>query len=108
MTATLFFHEFESLHPFEDGNGRTGRVLFQALLKQLGLPNCDLCIFEEKMLSDTSTYYSLLAYVDATGNYTPLVRYVSESILCAYREAADEFSNRDRLRRWMRIPVIWR
>lgn len=98
VTATLFFHEFESIHPFEDGNGRTGRVLFQALLKQLGLPNCDLCKFEEKMLSDTSTYYRLLAYVDATGNYTPLVRYVSESILCAYREAVDEFSNRDRLK----------
>lgn len=28
VTATLFFHEFESIHPFEDGNGRTGRVLF--------------------------------------------------------------------------------
>ncbi len=95
VTATLFFHEFESIHPFEDGNGRTGRALFQALLKQLGLPNCDLCRFEEEMLSDTATYYDLLAYTDSTGNYIPLVRYVSESILCAYREAVDEFSNRD-------------
>ena len=98
VTATLFFHEFESIHPFEDGNGRTGRVLFQALLKQMGLPNCDLCKFEEKMLSDTATYYDLLAYTDSTGNYTPLVRYVSESILCAYREAVEEFSSRDRLK----------
>ena len=98
VTATLFFHEFESIHPFEDGNGRTGRVLFQALLKQLGLPNCDLCKFEEKMLSDTATYYDLLAYTDSTGNYTPLVRYVSESVLCAYREAVEEFSSRDRLK----------
>ncbi len=98
VTATLFFHEFESIHPFEDGNGRTGRALFQALLKQLGLPNCDLCRFEEEMLSDTATYYDLLAYTDSTGNYTPLVRYVSESILCAYREAVDEFSSRDRLK----------
>lgn len=98
VTATLFFHEFESIHPFEDGNGRTGRVLFQALLKQLGLPNCDLCKFEEKMLSDTQTYYGLLAYTDSTGNYTPLVRYVSESMLCAYREAVEAFSGRDRLK----------
>lgn len=46
ITATLFFHEFESIHPFEDGNGRTGRVLFQILLMQSGLRNCNLCMFE--------------------------------------------------------------
>lgn len=98
VTATLFFHEFESIHPFEDGNGRTGRVLFQTLLRLLGLTNCHLCRFEEKMLGDTTTYYDLLAYTDQTGNYTPLVRYVTESLLSSYREAVDVFSEKDRLK----------
>ncbi len=98
VTATLFFHEFESIHPFEDGNGRTGRVLFQTLLRLLGLTNCHLCKFEEKMLKDTATYYDLLAHTDQTGNYTPLVRYVTESLLSSYREAVDIFSERDRLK----------
>ena len=80
VTATLFFHEFESIHPFEDGNGRTGRVLFQMLLRELGLKNCELCKFEESLLSDQETYYNLLAYTDKTGNYTPLVTYVTESL----------------------------
>ena len=98
VTATLFFHEFESIHPFLDGNGRTGRVLFQTLLKQLGLDNCDLCKFEEKMLSDSVTYYNLMSYTDLVGNYTPLVRYVTESLLEAYEEAVDTFSKKDVLR----------
>ncbi len=98
VTATLFFHEFESIHPFADGNGRTGRVLFQSLLGQLGLENCGLCRFEESMLKDTGTYYSLLAYTDQTGNYTPLVRYVTESVLSAYRDAVEVFSEKDRLK----------
>lgn len=98
VTATLFFHEFESIHPFLDGNGRTGRVLFQTLLKQLGLDNCDLCKFEEKMLSDPVTYYNLMSYTDLVGNYTPLVRYVTESLLEAYEEAVDTFSKKDVLR----------
>lgn len=98
VTVTLFFHEFESIHPFEDGNGRTGRVLFQMLLRELGLKNCELCKFEESLLSDQETYYNLLAYTDKTGNYTPLVTYVTESLLHAYSEALDVFSEKDRLR----------
>lgn len=98
ITATLFFHEFESIHPFEDGNGRTGRVLFQILLMQSGLRNCNLCMFEQKMLEDKQTYYDLLAYTDSTGVYTPLVMYVTESLLAAYREAIGIFSEKDRLK----------
>lgn len=98
VTATLFFHEFESIHPFLDGNGRTGRVLFQTLLEQLGLRSCNLCKFEEKMLSDPVTYYNLMSYTDLTGNYTPLIGYFTESLLCAYREAVESFSEKDLLK----------
>ena len=98
ITATLFFHEFESIHPFPDGNGRTGRVLFQALLSQLGLNNCNLCKFEEKMLSDPITYYNLMSYTDLLENYTPLIKYVVESLLDAYQEAIESFSEKNILK----------
>ena len=97
VTATVFFHEFESIHPFKDGNGRTGRTLFQILLQKLGLRNCKLCMFEKEMLSDTSTYYDLLAFTDSTGSYSQLVMYVTESLLRAYQAAVEEFGKRDRL-----------
>lgn len=96
-TATIFFHEFESIHPFRDGNGRTGRTLFQILLQELGLRNCKLCKFEREILYDSSTYYDLLAYTDSTGVYTQLVMYIAEALLRAYREAVREFGCRDRL-----------
>lgn len=97
ITATIFFHEFESIHPFKDGNGRTGRTIFQILLQELGLKNCKLCKFEKEMLNDTSTYYDLLAYTDSTGSYSQLVMYVAESLLTAYEKAVDTFRERDRL-----------
>lgn len=97
VTATLFFHEFESIHPFRDGNGRTGRTLFQILLQELGLKNCKLCKFEEEMLSDSATYYDLLAYTDSTGIYSQLVMYVAESLEKAYREAVTVFAAKDRI-----------
>jgi len=96
-TATLFFHEFESIHPFRDGNGRVGRTLFQILLQELGLKNCNLCKFEREMLSDSATYYDLLSYADSTGIYTQMVMYIAESLEIAYRDAASVFGEKDRL-----------
>jgi len=98
VTATVFFHEFESIHPFKDGNGRTGRTLFQILLQELGLKNCKLCKFEKEMLSDSQTYYDLMAYTDATGSYSQLVMYFAESLLNAYVEAVSIFQSKDRLK----------
>ena len=97
ITATLFFHEFESIHPFRDGNGRTGRLLFQLLLQELGLKNCKLCKFEREMLGDPSVYYGLLAYTDSIGVYSQLVMYVAESLLAAYEDAVRRFSECDLL-----------
>ena len=96
-TATILFHEFESIHPFRDGNGRAGRTLFQILLQELGLRNCKLCKFEREILYDSSTYYDLLAYTDSTGVYTQLVMYIAEALLRAYGEAVKEFGKKDRL-----------
>ena len=97
IASTLFFHEFESIHPFIDGNGRTGRTLFQMLLQEYGLPNCHLCKFEERLLSNKETYYDLLAFTDSTEIYTQLVSYVIDSLYEAYVEAVDLFGSRDRL-----------
>lgn len=98
VTAVLFFHEFESIHPFADGNGRTGRTLFQLLMQTLGLKNCGLCKFECEMLRDRERYYTLLAYTDETADYTPLIMYTADAVLRAYRAAVTEFSAKDRIK----------
>ena len=38
VLATLFHHKFEKIHPFSDGNGRTGRVLMNFMLDLAGYP----------------------------------------------------------------------
>jgi Fic family protein len=98
VTATLFFHEFDSIHPFTDGNGRTGRTLFQILLQELGLKNSKLCRFEEEILGSLTTYYNLLGYTDQTQEYGPLIMYISESMHTAYRKAIVEFGGKNILR----------
>lgn len=98
ITSVVFFHEFESIHPFADGNGRTGRTAFQILLQKLGLRNCRLCRFEEKILGSLDLYYQLLGYTDHTLDYGPLISYIAEALHSAYADAVEEFGRKDALK----------
>lgn len=97
VAATVFFHEFESIHPFKDGNGRTGRTLFHAYLQNHGLPNAGLCKIEYEMTRDPDLYYTLLSWTDHSDSYTELLDFVMDSILAAYRDAIKAFAEKDLL-----------
>lgn len=67
--------EFESIHPFIDGNGRIGRVLNNYLLIREGFPPI---IVRNK---EKETYYSALRSYDDSHNSKPMIRIVELSIL---------------------------
>ena len=98
VTAIVFFHEFESIHPFTEGNGRVGRSLFHILMQELGLYNFNLCKFEDKLVGNSKVYYGLLEYTDSTGDYTPIIGYFLDCIFDAYSEALDRFTEKDILK----------
>jgi Fic family protein len=72
--AAIFHHKFVNIHPFQDGNGRTGRLLMNIFLMQYGFP---LTIIQK---NDRQKYYRVLAAAD-NGNYKPLVLFVAQAVL---------------------------
>lgn len=71
ITAGAYFHlKFENIHPFADGNGRTGRALLNYFLLLNGHP--PVCIFEE----DKKTYINTLRHYDACGDIAPMVAFL--------------------------------
>ncbi len=49
LLSTIFFSEFLLIHPFSDGNGRTSRILFNYLLKDIIITPVSLCSnFEDR------------------------------------------------------------
>ncbi|MCP5027303.1 MAG: Fic family protein [Actinomycetia bacterium] len=64
--------QFETIHPFADGNGRTGRAIIQRMLRNAGLTRQTILPLSAGLLADTERYFeSLNTY--RTGEIEPLV-----------------------------------
>ncbi len=81
QTAAAHAH-FEAIHPFPDGNGRTGRALMHAHLRDAGLARGSIVPVSAGLLADTDRYFaSLNAYRD--GDLVPIVTEVSHAVFPA-------------------------
>jgi Fic family protein len=65
--------QFETIHPFPDGNGRTGRALVQAMLRRLGVTRNVTVPVSAGLLHHTRGYFDALVEY-RTGNVEPIVR----------------------------------
>jgi Fic family protein len=73
LTQVALAHaQFETIHPFNDGNGRTGRALVHALLKGGGATTRTTLPVSAGLLNDTDAYFdALTAY--RQGDPSPIV-----------------------------------
>jgi len=74
--------QFETIHPFADGNGRTGRALIQAMLRRKGLTRNVTVPVSAGLLTDTGSYFAALTTY-REGDPAPIVRRVSEAAVAA-------------------------
>jgi Fic family protein len=58
--AALIHAQFETIHPFPDGNGRTGRALVHAILRHRGLTRNVTIPVSAGLLTDTDGYFAAL------------------------------------------------
>lgn len=89
--------QFETIHPFEDGNGRTGRALVQSLLRRYGVTRGVSVPISSGLLVDVDAYYkSIDDYHD--GDIAPIVRKFSDASRRATANARVLVSDIDRVR----------
>jgi Fic family protein len=80
--AALTHAQFESIHPFTDGNGRTGRALVHAMLRRAGLTRRVTVPVSAGLLVDTDAYVDALTAF-RRGEIEPIVHEVNEAALVA-------------------------
>jgi Fic family protein len=72
--------QFESIHPFYDGNGRTGRIINILYLVLSGLLNIPILYLSRYIIQTKGDYYRLLQHVRETGKWEEWIIYILTGI----------------------------
>ena len=80
IRMALIHHQFECIHPFYDGNGRTGRIINVLYLVKEGLLKIPVLYLSRAILQSNSDYYRLLQEVKEIQNWEAWVIYILTAV----------------------------
>jgi len=80
IKMALIHHQFESIHPFPDGNGRIGRILNVLYLTRAGLLEIPILYLSRHITRTKADYYRLLQAVRTQGAWEEWVLYLLEAV----------------------------
>lgn len=86
IKIALAHYQFESIHPFRDGNGRTGRILNVLFLCHKGYLDAPILYASSYIIQNKNLYYDLLRTTKETGRYEPII----EFMLRSFKETAEK------------------
>lgn len=80
LKMSIAHFQFEAIHPFRDGNGRTGRIFNIHYLTKKGLLDYPILYLSRYILSNKDEYYSGLAGITQRGNWEIWLIYMLKAI----------------------------
>ena len=80
VKMAIIHYQFESIHPFYDGNGRTGRIINVLYLVMNDLLNLPVLYLSRYIIEHKADYYKLLQEVRETDNWENWILYMLESV----------------------------
>ena len=87
IKMAILHYQFESIHPFYDGNGRTGRILNILYLVANGLLNLPILYLSRFVIQHKPEYYRLLQAVRDEGAWEPWVLFMLEGVATTSRQS---------------------
>jgi len=94
IKAALIHYQFETIHPFLDGNGRVGRLLITLFLMSMQEISSPVLYLSCYLKSNRIEYYDRMSEVRRTGNYEQFVKFVLRGVA---ETAADATETIDKL-----------
>ena len=80
VKMAIIHYQFESIHPFYDGNGRTGRILNILYLVQQGLLDIPILYLSRHLVRTKSEYYRFLQGVRDHGDWEKWILYMLTAV----------------------------
>ncbi|NGO65339.1 Fic family protein [Rhizobium daejeonense] len=93
IKMALIHHQFESIHPFPDGNGRIGRILNVLYLTRVELLEIPILYLSRAINNSKSEYYRLLQHVRDTGEWEDWLVYILKAVDETARTTLDLVEN---------------
>lgn len=81
IRAGIVHYQFETIHPFLDGNGRTGRLLIILYLISAGLLNKPVLYISDFFEKNRMSYYDSLSMVKQTNNITQWLKFFLSGVI---------------------------
>lgn len=94
IRAALIHYQFETIHPFLDGNGRIGRLLITLYLMEKKLLNSSALYISYFLKRNRIEYYDRMTEVRNKGDYEQWIRFFLQAV---YECAADAIATIDKL-----------
>ncbi len=104
VRMAIAHYQFEAIHPFTDGNGRTGRVINILILHDAGLLRLPILYLSRYIIANKNDYYTLLNNVTAESAWEPWTMYMIEAVrqsaesttakILAIRDLQNDFQDR--------------
>ena len=80
IKMAIIHHQFESIHPFYDGNGRTGRIINMLYLVKMDLLSIPILYLSRYINQNKSDYYRLLQSVRDTNEWEEWILFLLEGV----------------------------
>lgn len=80
IRMAILHYQFEAIHPFSDGNGRTGRILNLLYLIECKLLDLPTLYLSRHILRTRGDYYRLLERVTTNGDWEPWILYMLTAV----------------------------
>ncbi len=101
IKLALIHYQFEAIHPFYDGNGRTGRIILLLYLKISGLMDLPALYLSKYILNNKNEYYVNLRNVTENGNWETWILYILDMIEVSAQNGRDRISKIEELMKSM-------
>ena len=86
VKMAIMHYQFEAIHPFFDGNGRTGRILNIIYLQYNQLIREPVLFLSRYIIDNRKRYYQLIRNVSGFGDWAPWIEFMLEGV---YRTSLD-------------------
>lgn len=93
IKIAILYYQFESIHPFLDGNGRIGRLLIPLYIQSKGMLEKSCLYISDYIERNKDTYYDMLTRVRTNNDMIGWIKFFLEAVIETSKTAKEKFRN---------------